>query len=186
MKHESKFTSAEAADLSGLTSKQVQNWSSRGFVAGKSKDEKGKHRRFNFGEVMLLAIVKVLVSRFPVLPEPAFAIAEKFTLVGTGPSGWGDDLSGPERKPALPFHYRHGPTRILISGDNVSVRPREMPMPKNLEDHILSVNASQIFEQVCTGLNLDARAVLDEAYPTDASANRAAGGSSAGGDDAAS
>ncbi|QMU57280.1 MAG: hypothetical protein GKR98_03075 [Boseongicola sp.] len=169
MNSEPTFTSAEIADLADLDAKTIQNWSSR-FGMGATEGGKGKHRLFSFPEAVLFALMKVLVREFMLGPEAALRFAEIVTHTGSGQSGWGEKLSGPVRKPMLPFHYRYGTTFLMITPNVALVRPFESSPQEFFGGHVLAVNITQIFQQVCSRLSWNAQEILDAAYPHDAGA----------------
>ncbi|OWJ76986.1 helix-turn-helix domain-containing protein [Haematobacter genomosp. 1] len=162
------FTVTEVAEALGVDSKDVQNYAARGLIVGHKGEApagKGRARAFTFFNVMEIAVAISLKNFLTIPPMNAFMIAGRFAHGGQG--------LPIERKPALPFHHRHGRTILVFTADQdgeIIWRPgadifAEARHALNGALSFGTVDVSTLFERVVTRLGFDPRAVLDAAYP---------------------
>lgn len=170
-----RFNQGTAARLAGVTSSNIQNWIKRESIIGQDAGfegagKRGKPREFSFRAVMQIAVGKAFQDAgMKKDADGALHCAGKFAHTGTLQSG---DL--PVRLPGLPCHYRHGRT-LLANGDGKPVQ--EFVWRRDQGEDIyfkirasldtsrfVTVDATEVFEEVCERLGHPHNEILDQAY----------------------
>ncbi|TDX28023.1 hypothetical protein [Rhodovulum visakhapatnamense] len=161
---------AEAvAKAAGLPKEKLQLWLGRNHVLGQGMGgggEKGRHRRFEFRNVMEIAIARALVDQGH-RPADAFKAAAVFAYSAVQHPG----------TPGLPLDPVGGDTFMAVAGDKVTINYlptgrgamadflADLTGPEGNErdlEAFTMVNASAVFRAVCRELTLDASAILRE------------------------
>jgi hypothetical protein len=168
------FSTHQVAVAANVAPGTLQNWLKRGVIVGHRDEDiegggiQGNHRKFSFFAVMQIAVAKALIDAGVTDLKKAFDAAVGFAHIGGGPIGNVE----PGRIPALPFHFKHGETLLVVSERRKSVilhRP-------NVDDfHVIrhrlqspaswvTVDAGEVFRRVCAALGKHPSAVMDAEY----------------------
>lgn len=175
------YTTAEMADLTGATTKQIANWADRGLIAVANEGETGKGftREYSWFTLMQSACAMAIMELGFNSPQEALTAAMHFAHIGKGQSGWVGEPAADRavRHPGLPFHHMRGVTMLYVADQNSVVLLHRIwnnePFAdgySKLNQHLhgarghLALNVSEIFNEVCRRLGADYRHVLDAAY----------------------
>ena len=178
---DTKFPTAQvthAAEIDGVT---LQNWFRRGHIRGETGAKQmiegggvqGRSRVFSWAAMMEVSIAARLID-VGCGAARAFEVAQLFSDGGDGGLHWeeeGNEL--PERKPGLPYHYRHGETILTLCGEEAEIiltkdGDLNLTMYRRADGRaraLVALNVSEVFQLVALRLGVDAREILDQAYP---------------------
>lgn len=169
---------AEAAEIEGAT---LQNWIRRGHIRADHGDQlmiegggvRGRPRVYSWAAMMEVSIAARLIE-VGTAATRAFEVAQLFSDTGDGGLHWEEDGNElPERKPGLPFHYRHGETILTLCGEDAEIiltkdGDLNLTMYRRTDGRaraLVALNVSEVFQLVALRLGCDAREILDQAYP---------------------
>lgn len=166
-----RFLNAEIVLSTGVTNDQLQNWMKRGLIIGQDGVEggggPGRHRTFSFFNLMEVAIAKALIDAGQGDLQIATRTAKFFAHTGDGA------LPGkPARLPGLPFYVPNSKT-LIISGAKRSEeylltgKDRPLSLYAAIMAHgsgATVIDASKVFQEVMTILDISAHFTLKEAY----------------------
>lgn len=169
------FTLAKIAEVVGKNPTTLRTHINRGLVTAQGPRNvngdkpAGKHSRFSFFTMMEFAMAYHLYDDMGLQLDKSFEHARHFAHM----SGGGSVFDLPTRYGALPFHYEHGDTLWGIAGERSFEIPTESEPGKNLyvmmrhylqSDDFILVNASAVFQRVCSALGVHPHLSLDVVY----------------------
>jgi hypothetical protein len=165
-----KYTPATVARAANIVPRAVTNWASLGKITGhRESPGTGRERLFSFWQLVEVALAAEIQRRLGLRSvEDAFEAAREFAMAATGEATWRDapDPAAPARLPGLPFHPDLGRTLLIFSVERAEVRlePGAALRLEDLPTAAIVVDAGAIFGTICARLDLNARAICDEAY----------------------
>ena len=174
------YTTAEIAELVGVSVKDLANWADRGLIRPVNESiGRGRSREYSWFTLIQIACGVAIMELGFSSPKEALAAALRFAHISSGGSGWvGSEQEGqPIRYPGLPFHHMRGVTMFYVSGERGAVLLHRIWDKELFSDgHFklerllngargyIALNVSEIFEDLCARLGEDYRNVLDRAY----------------------
>lgn len=149
-----KFTSGQVADITGVTINDIQNWCKRGYIMGEAVPEgggsQGRHRKFSFEALLVIAFVKALIDAGMRDLVGAFRAASQFAYA----------TNSAQRLPGLPFGQQGSRTLIVAGSDwsrAIAVRPGESAF-----DLFLALSGEEDGKRQIGGVWIDATAVFEK------------------------
>lgn len=175
------YDTGQLATLTGATVKSLANWADRGLirVANEGATGRGTSRQYSWFTLMQTACATAIMDLGISSPQDAFNAAAQFAHLGNGQSGWVGEPASDQavRWPGLPFHHMRGITMFYTAGSAGAVLLHRIWNKEPFSDGYFSLqnrlhgakghialNVSEIFKEVCGGLNVDYRVALDGAY----------------------
>jgi hypothetical protein len=167
-----EFSAKEVCEICGVSNDSLQNWIKRKLIVGHREIKgggqgPGRHRRFSFFNVVEVAIANRLMT-LGMQPKEAFKNAAHFAHSGGG----GEVFDMPERLPGLPFHQEHGDTIFAVGlrgtweaiwGRTPTSDPYAQ-MRQHVGDDFISLNVTNVFNELCNAMGLHPFKTLDEIY----------------------
>jgi len=174
-----EYSAKQVCEIAGVSNASLQNWIKRKLIVGHREikgggEGPGRHRRFSFFNVVEIAMASKLIAT-GLQPKDAFKAAADFAHVGGG----GQTFDLPERLPGFPFHFQHGYTIFGISEERTF---EVIWMPGSTvdtygqlrgflhSDDFITINATKLFDNICSKMGLHPNVVLDNVYPEEVTA----------------
>lgn len=188
------YSAHDVAAAANITPVTLQNWIKRGVIVEHPETKiegggiQGKQRRFSFPSMMQIAIAAAVIKASGGMElKEAFEAATNFAIFGhfaegelgyVYSNGFVSEDGDIPRDPGHPFHFRHGKTLLATSGGRTAI-----VVDRGYGDTFTKISgmlygaggftvidASAIFDHVCSALGEHPHTVLDAAYPEAATA----------------